>query len=227
LSASPDEAFLRLISDNQTSLGNKIVLIAQKYYETHRDGGSVKTSTSVGENDEGEKIVAQLSSVIDSATSAMVSEVLSPGAFISESAITDVQHLSTSVSRNSLRQALLKLNEAAVIQAASRKFDLVEERKDGTVYVGIRHLMKEIIRSMVKLAKDRRINMANQGKLFRELKDAYTSSRNTDPDIAIIKRSMGLLIDDFGISSNAATQASLRLSVIYYILYRTLLKMKT
>jgi hypothetical protein len=226
---SPDEAFLRVVSESQTALRAKIVTFAGSYYEAHKAGNSVGSRSAIGENADGERIIAQSASVIDSATQAMVSEILNPNMFVHEISVNDVARMFMTISPRMLKTALLKINETAVLQTSSTKskqFDEVRTDKDGTLYIGVRVLVIEIIRSMVRTARENRINMANRLQIFDTMRKAYSSSRNLDPDIVAIKRSVTVLTDPFNITTNDASRSALRLAIIYYLLYRMIQKMK-
>lgn len=224
--ASPDDMFLRVVSENQTALRAKIITFANAYYEAHAAGDMVGFISSVATSADGEKIIAQTASVIDSATAAMVSELLNPNMFIHDVSIADVAKMFSTISPNMLKTALLQINETAVIQAASRKFDIVKHDKEGTLFVGIRALMTEIVRTMVRICRVRQINIANHALVFKTMRDAFSSSRSLDKDIQAIKRSVAALVDPFNITVNQASQSALRLGVSYYLIYRTLGRMK-
>lgn len=222
----PDDMFLRVISENQTALRQKIVSYANAYYEAYKAGDSVGSSSSIAENAEGEKIIAQTASVIDSASSAMISEILNIHTFIHDVSIEDVAGMFTTISPRMLKTALIRINETAVLQASARKFDEVKKTKEGITYIGVRGLTVEIIRSTVRICRLRKINLGNKAKTFETMKNVYSSSRQLDPDVLAIKRSIANLVDGFNITVNQASQSALRLGVIYYIIYRTLQKLK-
>jgi hypothetical protein len=223
---SSDEKFLNVVAEMQGMLRQKIVTFAQNYYATHAEGTSLKSKSSVGTGEDGEKIVAQQASVIESASAAMISELLNLSMFINDSRIDDVSRQVSSISSRMLKSALMELNRIAVIQASSKKFDLTEKAPVGINYIGVRVLLLVIIKTMLRHCQQKKVNPANHAAVFSTMQAAYTSSRIMDQDIADIKRSVGLIIDHLGITSNEASKASLRLGVIYYIIYRTLEKMK-
>jgi hypothetical protein len=225
-SGFPDDMFLRVISENQTSLRQKLVTYANTYYEVYKAGDSVGSSSAIAENDDGEKILAQTASVIDSASSAMISELLNVNTFVHDVSINDVAGLFTTISPKMLKLALMRINETAVLQSTSKKFDDTKKDKEGIIFIGVRGLVLEIIRSMIRICRVRRINMGNKAQVFEKMRDAYSASRQLDPDILAIKRSVALLVDSFNITVNQASQSALRLGVIYYIIYRTLGRLK-
>lgn len=227
IDARPDKAFLDVIAEAQTSIRSKIVTFARAYYDTKAKGDTVISRSSVGENEEGEKILAQSASVIDSATAAMTSEILNPNLFVNDVYVKDISDLFTTFSPRMLRLCLLKMNEEAVIQSSSRKFDTVSKKDGEEIIVGIRLLIVEIVRSMVRICRVKRVNMGKEALVFKTMKDIYSSSRITDPDILKIKRSVGHMIEDFNVTDNNASSSALRLAVIYYIIYRIILKLHT
>ena len=227
ITAQPDKVYLDALAEIQTSLRSKIVTFARAYYSTKLSGDTVVSRSSVGENEEGEKILAQTASVIDSATASMIAEVLNPNLFVNDVSIKDISNLFSTFSDRQLRYCLLKINENAIIQVSSKKFDKIDRIDNEEVIIGIRLLIVEIVRSMVRLCRIRRVNMGKKAEVFNLMKDIYSSSRNTNPDILKIKRSVGYLVEEFNISDNSATKSALRLGIIYYIVYRTILKLHT
>lgn len=227
IDASPDDMFLRVISENQTALRQKIITFANAYYQAHAAGDKMGSMSAIAENADGEKIIAQTASVIDSATSAMVAQILNPNMFVNDVHVEDIAKMFSTISPRMLKTALLKINETAALQAASRKFDDVKTSKDSVLYIGIRALIVEIIRSMISTLRHKGVNMGNAKEMFREMTKSYSSSRNLDKDIFNIKNSVSHLVDPFNITANEASKSALRLAVIYYIIYRTILKMKS
>ena len=223
---APDDLFLRVISESQTAIRAKVVTYAVAYYEVHASGDSVKSQSAISQNADGERILVQTASVIDSATQSMVSEILNPNMFVHDTSIQDVVGMFTTISPRMLKTALLRINETAVLQTSSRTFDKVQIDKEGTLYIGVRALVIEVIRSMVRICRERRINMGNRSLVFETIRDAYRSSRSLDVDIVAIKRSVAHLTDSFDITVNDAYKAAIRLAVIYYLVYRCLIKMK-
>lgn len=226
IDGSPDDLFLRIISDSQTAIRAKVKTVANSYYEAYSAGDSIGSFSSISENDDGEKILAQTASVVDSATAAMVAEILNPNMFINDVSVNDVAQIFSTISPRMLKTALLKINEVAVLQTSNKLFDKVKTDKEGTLYIGVRVLIIEIIRSMIRICRLRKINLGSRAKVFDEMRKIYSSSRNMDPDILAVKRSISILVDEFNITTNEASKSALRLGVIYYILYRTIGKMK-
>jgi hypothetical protein len=227
LTASPDDKYIKVLAEIQNSIRRKIVIVAQAYYLNSSEGNSVKSMSSISENAEGEKIIAQSASVIDSAQAAMVIEVLNPNVFVQDSLVKDVAEIYSNISERMLKIALLKINEEAVIQQSSRKFDKVDISNGEVTYIGIRALILEIIRLMVSICRTKGVNLGSRVKVFKTVRDAYGSSRTTDPDILAVKRSIAQIIDPYELTTNESSKSALRLAVISYIVYRTILKMKT
>lgn len=226
VSASPDDKYIKALAEIQTAIRRKVVTVSQAYYLNSSQGNSVKTMSAIAENAEGERIIAQSASIIDSATASMVIEVLNPNVFVHDTWVKDVADLYSNVSERMLKAALYKLNEEAVIQQSSRKFDTVEIDKDEVTYIGIRALLVEIIRLMISISRSKGISLNNHSEVFKNVRDAYGSSRSLDKDILAVKRSVGKIIDPYELTSNESSKAALRLAVISYIVYRTILKMK-
>lgn len=221
-----DELFLRVIAETQTAIRAKIVTFAQNYYLAHSKGDRIDYKSSVAQNAEGEKILAQTASVIDSATQSMISELLNNQLFVNDIAVNDVANLYKSISARMLKTALFKINETAIFQTSQRQFDEIKHVQDKIIYVGLRALIIELIRSMITICRKRRVNMGNKALVFETMRNIYTSSRTTDQDILNVKASVSELVDGFKITSNNVSSSTLKLAVISYLLYRTISKMK-
>lgn len=225
--AAPDKDYVELAGKAQTAIRNKVVGFAKEYYEVFARGDQIKTSSSLQETADGERIIAQAASVIDTTMNAMVTDVLSLHTWVSERDITRITANATAITANMLRTVLTTFSEEAAKQSRQRTLDKVIPAKGDTptIYVGIRVLLFELIRSSLRMCQIRDINPGHKLAMFNELKDAYTSSRNQDPDVRSVKASISYFFDHSEIRYSESAKAALRLAVIQYILMKMLYKL--
>jgi len=226
IAAEPDQEFLTVIGENQTAIRRKVVSYANTYYELHKAGESMKYTSAIAQNAEGEKILAQTASVVESSTTSMLTEILNPNMFVHDSSIRLVSNEFSLISDRVLKNALLRFNESAILQARTREFNRVNQDKDGVTYIGIRSLIFAMSGTLVRLCRTKAVNMGDKKMVFKTIRDALGSSRLNDPDIVAIKRSIGVIIDPYNITRNEPTKLTLRLAVLAYIYYRLIIKMK-
>ena len=225
--ATPDDAFVDIAPKAQTAIRNKIVGFAVAYYGAYAAGERIRTSSSLVETRDGERIIAQTADVIDTTMNNMVSDALSPHTWINESYVRTIANQSSAISPTMLRKALQLFSQTAAQQSRQRKLDKVIPAKGSTppIYVGIRALIFEIVRSSVRFCRVKNINMGRKFQVLSDLKDAYSSSRNQDPDILAIKESVSYFFKGSDIAFSPAAQSAIRLSLIQYILLKMLHKM--
>lgn len=225
--ASPDKDFAELAGKAQTAIRNKIVGFAVVYYDVFKKGDRIRTTSSLSETADGERIIAQTASVIDTTMNAMVTDVLSPHTWLSERDIVRVASQFTAITPAMLRNALTTFSEEAAKQSRQRTLDkILPARGDRPViYVGIRVFLFELIRSSLRFCDMRQINPGRKLEMFNELRDTYASSRNQDPDVRSIKESVTYFFDKSEIGYSDTARPALRLAVIQYILMKMLYKM--
>lgn len=220
--ATPDEAFKRLLSGSQTSLRNKMVIVAQKYYEAYNNGDRVGYASSTSEDADGEKIIAQTASVIDSTMADLVSDVLTLNTWLNETDIKLVAGSYSALTPNMLRLMLTQFSEEAVYQMSKRTFDktITKRGEKGTLYVGIRALLFEMVRSSIRFCVFKGINPARKAECLDALRSVYSSSRNLDQDIIDIKNSVTVIIREMRLDYSETAVLALRLALVQYILVR-------
>lgn len=225
--ASPDELVKRWITGTQTALRNKIVLIAKTYYEAHKNGDTIGYSSSVSEDAEGEKIIAQTASVVDSVMLEMVRDVTVLNMWLDDTDIALVANNYSALTPKMLKTFLSLFSEEAVHQMSSRTFDLVKSKKGSpdVLYVGIRAFLFEIVRSSLRFCRLKKLNPAQKATCTTALRDVYASSRNTDVDILNIKNSMAHLISTFRVEYNETAMSAMKLAMIQYIILRVFRKL--
>lgn len=225
--ATPDRAFVELAPKAQTAIRNKVVGFAVAYYDSYNAGEKIRTSSSLVETRDGERIIAQTADTIDTTMNSMVSDVLSPHTWINDAYINTVVSRSSAVSAEMLRKFLQFFSETAATQSRQRTLDKVIRNKEtGTpLYVGVRVLIFEMVRSANRFARIRNINPGRKLQWWAELKDAYASSRNQDPDILAIKASVAYLFKDADITYAEPVKPAIRLALIQYVLLKMLHKM--
>lgn len=225
--ASPDDAFVDIAPKAQTAIRNKVVGFAVVYYDTHKAGTAIRTSSSLIETRDGERIIAQTADTIDTTMNAMVSDVLSQHTWLNESYIMTIAQSSSAISPEMLRTALKTFSEEAARQSRQRLLDKTIPAKGDTpvIYVGIRVLLFEIIRSSLRMCAIRQINPGHKLVMLKELKDAYASSRNQDPDVLSVKASIAYFFKNSEITYSPTATSAIRLAVIQYIIVKMLYKL--
>ena len=223
--ASPDDRFIYAVTGTQTAIRNKIVLFAKAYYQAYSDGDRVGNMSMIAEDSEGEKIIAQTASVIDSVRMDLISDVVSLPAWLDDDDILLIAKTFSAITTQMLQTTLSQFSQEAVFQMSARKFDIVETHGKSTLYLGIRAFLTEIVRSSLRFCRIKKLNTANKVECFTALKHVYTSSRTLDQDILDIKDTMTKLIDRMHINYNDTAKAALRLAVIQYIILRMFRKL--
>lgn len=220
VTAEPDEMFLRLITDPQTRLRAKIVLIAQAYYDHHKRGQSVKTTGSTMTDAEGEKVVIEKSTTIQNVESRLGRDLLNLNAWVNPTAVREVASQFKAISPNLVKLGVTQMSAIASFQAKSKNLKERENLKGQQIIISMPLLVKMIITTSAAICTKDGIVLTNTVQAWRLLRNAFSSSRTLDPDVLLIKASMSKFVDDLGAVSRDATKTSLRMALIMYVVYR-------
>ena len=222
---APDDKILYVISDTQTRLRDKVGLIRDMYYEFHADGKKMGLSSSTGTDLEGEKVLIEKNTTLDSAITALCVQLLSVNTFLDQKLIDNVLRQFPDVSNPLMRHALESLCNKAAIQMRERKIDDVIKHKDGSIeYVGMRAIVKAIVQTSFNYCLKNRIDVRSKYKVFTTILSRYRASHIKDVYVVAIKDAMLKFIIELNRVSRPSTQASLRLALIIYILLKALLE---
>ena len=222
----PDDMVLYIISDSQTRLRDKIGIIRDMYYRFHGENKLIKSENALGKDMDGETILIERTSTLDSAINSLCMDLLSVNTFINHNLMTLLLKQFPEVSIPLMRHALESLSNKAAIQMKERKLDDFKKLKDGRIeYIGVRPLIKDIVLSSFEYCAKNRINIQSKTKVFQTIASRYRASHMKDPKVLSIKEALGKFVIGLHRTTRASTQSSLRLCIVMYILATALLKM--
>lgn len=225
VSMKPDQSVSYILSDTQTRVRDKIKGICEIYYNFHKDGVKITSTSAVSTNSEGEKMLRDRSTTLDSAITTVTTELMSVSSFIKNGLIQDLSKQFNDVSPALLRFALETMAQIAVAQARNRTIDDVKTLPGGMFqYVGMRALVREIIQTSIEYCARNNIPMTSKAKIYFAIRNRFSSSQMKDERILSVKNSVEDFVDDLGKTSRAATKASLRLAIIMYVITRCLME---
>jgi len=97
----------------------------------------------------------------------------------------------------------------------------VDNTPDGPIYIGARALIAAIIQTSLRYCINNRIPLSNRSQVWVNLKNVYSSSRVSTPEILAVKQSVEYFVDSLNRTKRESTKASLRLAVIMYCVYKS------
>lgn len=222
-----DYKFTYILSDTQTSIRSKVSNIAEIYYDYHKSGKHVNIQSSVGTDSEGEKFIIQKISNFDTVLTSVLVDLTNRNSFIELAVVGQVVSQFPNVSKDMLRKMLNYIVDKASLQMSSGQFyDTVENKASKEItYVGLRVLFEKLIISAFSYVRRSNISLSNKALIWNSIKNLYSSSRTTNEDVAMIKNSVMLVIEESQITTRESTKSSLRLAVIMYVIYKCLKKL--
>lgn len=220
--AAPDAKVLYILTDVQTRLRDKINTMCEIYYKFHQDGIKIGSKGATTTDREGEKILVSRNSVFDAAISNVSIEILNVHQFVDRPSVALIARQFSSVSTTMLCAVLTEWSALATEQTRSQQFDYVDHKNGTDVYIGARALVSAIIQTSFRYCISNRIALSSKARVWVQLKNVYSSSRVTTPDVLAVKDSVGLFVEQVGKTSRDSTKASLRLALIMYVIYRAL-----
>lgn len=221
---APDQMVLYVVTDTQTRIRDKVGNICEIYYNFHKDGVKIKSVSATGIDSEGEKFLIQRVSTLDTAVTAVTTDLMSVNNFLETKLIDGLSKQFNDVSPALLRAALEVMVQIAVSQARERTLDDVKTKPGGMFeYVGMRVLVREIIQTSIEYCAKNGIDLSSRASVFHAIRNRYASSQIKDARILSVKESVESFVDALGKTSRPATKASLRLAIIMYVITKCLL----
>lgn len=212
---------LYLLSDIQTRLRQKIKLITILYYQKKEDGEEISSYNLIDTVD-GEKVIAAQTSVFDSMIEGLVNQIQSSSRFVDMELIKVLCTKFQYISEEMLRSTLVMLSDTAALQAQSHDLNKSKKNKQGEeLYIGLGLLVREIIQKTYRTCILDKVNISSKSSILLKTNNLYTNSRINDDYILNIKRSMLHFVIECKKSTRDATNASLSIAIILYIIIKS------
>ena len=213
-----DERVTYAITDTQTRIRTKALLVIQEYHETLRRGKAIAESSIVDDDLEGEKIIKELKNNYDSMITSVSNRVLNVNQFIKSDFIKIACSKSANAKEDMLRQLLIKFSTIATYQYQKHKQEDIDKQGNFRGYlILIRNLVQVTYRACIM----DKVNMKSKLAVLTAAVNLYSSSRIVDQNVLKVKASVDAMVTDAKISKRPATNVSLKISFIVYIILMT------
>ena len=217
-----DKAILYILSDIQSRIRHKIRLVTIEYYNNKDIGDTIGTYDNVSTDNDGQKTITSAANVYDLMIAGLLAQIQSPARFIDNELVHILCKQFTYVKEDAFRRILIMFTQMASLQASSSELDKIGETEGGeTIYIGANILIREFIQKTYRYCLLSKVNMENKSDILIKCKNLYASSRVTNDDILIIKRSITAFVLQCGESKRPATNASIAICFLLYVLIRT------
>ncbi len=214
----PDDKILYVITDIHTRLRKQLISIILRFYKDKEDGNSVVSSAMVGEIG-GEKVIREISSSLDTMAMKVCNSCLNLNEFIDHEMLNIAVVVTKNVKAEVLSAFLTSFSDLAVRQQKKGDAELSKGRGDNELLLGYRILLTHIIQKTYReCILDKEVDVSKRLPILYKTRDVYRSSRIQNRDILIIKNSVEALVNKYSKSSRSATNASLRIAFLTYII---------
>ena len=211
----PDKKVTYIITDLQTRIRTKIRLVAQAYYEAVKNGNAVMEGTLTGEDMEGEKTIKELQNSYDAMIESICNKVLNAQQFIRNDYVKVVCALCSNVRPEMMRNVLMQFSAKATAQYHKSKGDSLD--KSGKLFDGYHLLISNMIQRTYRACIMDKVPL-KRVHILKKAMNLYRSSRINDPTVLAVKNTVDAFIDSTKVSSRDATNASLKIAFILYII---------
>lgn len=213
-----DAKVLYVITDIQTRIRTRLVLVVQQYYAQREKGIRIGTTHMVSDID-GEKVIKSLEGSYDSVIEGVCNQCINAGKFVKHDYVALIAKLSINIREDMLRDLLIKFSDYAAEQYHTHNQNKVSSDKTGNLLLGYKILITDIIQKTYRAAiTDREVNVKSKLAILDKTRTIYRSSRIADPDILKIKDSVEAFVMAHSGYTREATIASLRISFLQYII---------
>ena len=222
LNYNDDKKILYILSDIQSRIRHKIVLVNQEYYKNWEEGEGIDSYDNIGTDKNGEKVITATSNVYDLMIAGLLAQIQSPARFIDNELIRALCNIFTYIREDAFRRILITFTQKAALQAASNDLEKVDKgMTNEDIYIGCNILIREMIQKSYRYCILQKVDMSNKNAILKQCKNLYASSRVTNEDIIMIKRSVTEFVLACNESKRDATNASIAIAFILYIIIRT------
>lgn len=214
---SPDNKVTYAISDIRTRLQKQIVRISKLYYDNHK-AGNITVSLNAIEDINGDLSIRVVESFMDTMVNGVVNCVTNVNEFIDHDYVEMAVHFSNDVTEDLFIRLLHKFSALAEYQLKHGEQDLVKGTKNAPIYDGYRVLITTFLQKTYRMCIHDKVNMASKVAILKRVRDAYRSSRISDPDVLAVKDSIDVFVNKHSNSRRPATNASLRICLVIYLI---------
>lgn len=222
LNYDDDKKILYIITDIQSRIRHQIVLVNREYYKNWEDGDTIDSYDNVSTDKDGNKVITATSNVYDLMISSLLAQIQSPARFIDNELIHALCSIFTYIREDAFRRILMVFTQKAALQAASNDLEKIDKGMTGEdIYIGCNVLIREMIQKSYRYCLLQKVDTTNKNAILKQCKNLYASSRVTNEDILMIKRSVTEFVLACNESKRDATNASIAIAFILYIIIRT------
>lgn len=206
-----------VISDTQTRMRTKLVLIARQYYENKAKNNRIQSSSMVDTID-GEKVLKDMTATFDTMIGNITNQVLVNSRFIRNDYIQLVCKMNNTVQPYMMRELLLKFSNMATAQYQQRKQYETSGVGSNTILLGYYELISNIIQKTYRACQLDGTDMSSKMAILDKTRNMYRSSRIIDEGVQIVKNSVEHFVSEHSSSVRASTNASMKIAFILYII---------
>jgi hypothetical protein len=220
-SYNDDKKINYVITDTQTRLRSKIRLIAELYYRAKEEGEAIGSYGHVDTID-GEKVISSSSNVMDVMITSMLVDCQNVNRLIDNELIYAICKKSPHVQEDALKRILTIFADLGKLQMESGEFYAKKKpRGEEEYYIGVGLIVTELLQKTYRLCYLDRVNMNSKFEILQKVSNIYTSSRIANEDVWVIKRSIYNFVLSCGESKRDATNASITIAIILYLMIRS------
>lgn len=212
-----DDKVFYVISDTQTRLRDKLNLIAERYYDLHKQKKEIGTYETVSLVN-GEKVIKDTSNSLANMISNLSQNILSTNSFIDNESIKLLCNMNSELKPHMLRDLISRFIDISVHQSKKRQLDDIKIIKGEEYLIGHRKLIEEIIQVTYRNCINSGINMKNKYEILKTTGNIYRSSQIKDDGVLRVKRSVEMIINNFPGTKRYTTQLALRINFILYVI---------
>lgn len=217
-----DKDVLYILTDVQSRIRHQIVLVNQSYYNNWEVGDGIDSYENIGVDKDGNKVITSASNVYDLMIAGLLAQIQSPARFIDNELIHTLCSIFTYIREDTFRRILMVFTQKAALQAASGDLEKIDKGSTNEdIYIGCNVLVRELIQKSYRYCMLQKVDMTNKNAILKQCKNLYASSRVTNEDILIIKRSVSEFVIACNESKRDATNASISIAFVLYIIIRT------
>lgn len=216
-SGEPDDKLLYFITDTQTRIRSQVNIFTEEFMKTKEENDSLGNYSSMGSDSEGTKVLIDRQGSYEHIFNNVYQDTMSLPRFSDSKAMLLLSNMFKAINTPMLQRLITYFSDYCVKCAMKNATTGIKMRNGQVVYMGGYDIVVNTLQCTYHYCINSKVNMSNPRDILLAARDAYSSSRISDEGILKIKNTMDMIVQDANISSRDATRASLRISLVLYL----------
>lgn len=212
-----DKNILYFISDLQTRVRTQVSAFTATFYETKDKQDTISMYTSLGSDNEGEKVLMDSNTPIESAIMNIFTDCMNVNTFIDLRLINVATSQFTNINATSFKAFLITFSEYATVMYRKNKSKETMVIDSCTIITGPELFLQTLLRQCYRVCANNHVDLNRPLLILKTVKDVFSSSRISDEDILQLRKTLEYFVLKLQANRRDIIMSGLRICFVLYI----------